>query len=212
MPFKPFAHLARVSLAKGLAHTYAPTVVAAGQSSYATTTTSLGQFHNYPVHKFAKTTHLHNSFSASSSSGPSAGARTGHAPQSSNTDAGLAQYYAAWQHAQQTGDDSDWKEHQSSRRIGWKSSDRSGSVGHIQRLDATRAADLLRPSNLSTSRSYSENTAQDTKNAEDSFTEAEAPTRVDEAIDQEIKDVRESQAAVTDVSPEGITSTQKTSP
>ncbi|KAL2406355.1 Pentatricopeptide repeat-containing protein 5, mitochondrial [Exophiala dermatitidis] len=133
MPFKPFAHLARVSVAKGIAHTYAPSVVAAGQS--------LGQFQNYPVAKFTKTAQLQNAFAGPSGSG--AGAKAGYTSQSFSGDAGLAQYYAAWQHAQQTGDDSDWKQHQFARRIGWKHQDKVIPPKH-QRLDS-RAVGLLRP-------------------------------------------------------------------
>ncbi|EXJ84665.1 hypothetical protein A1O3_05335 [Capronia epimyces CBS 606.96] len=133
MPFKPFAHLARVSVAKGIAHTYAPSVVAAGQS--------LGQFQNYPVAKFTKTAQLQNVFSSPSGSG--AGAKAGYNSQSSGGDSGLAQYFAAWQHAQQTGDDSDWKQHQVARSIGWKQQDKVVPSKH-QRLDS-RAVAILRP-------------------------------------------------------------------
>lgn len=133
MPFKPFAHLARVSVAKGIAHTYAPSVVAAGQS--------IGQFQNYPVAKFTKTAQLQNVFSSPSGSGT--GAKAGYTSQSSGGDAGLAQYYAAWQHAQQTGDDSEWKQHQFARRIGWKHQDKV-IPSKPQRLDS-RAVGILRP-------------------------------------------------------------------
>ncbi|KIW99987.1 uncharacterized protein Z518_10915 [Rhinocladiella mackenziei CBS 650.93] len=182
MPFKPFAHLARVSLAKGIAHTYAPSVVAAGQS--------LGQFQNYPVAKFTKTTQLQNTFSSPSGSG--AGAKAGYNSQSSGGDAGLAQYYAAWQHAQQTGDDSDWKQHQVARRIGWKHQEKVIPSKH-QRLDSSRPVDILRPSaRLSVSRVNSERATPQIQEPEEVLAEAEALAKVDEAIANEIKDVKAS--------------------
>src|SRR5882757_5533333 len=155
MPFKPFAHLARVSFAKGIAHTYAPSVVAAGQS--------LGQFQNYPVSKFTKTTQLQNAFSSPSGSG--AGAKAGYTSQSGGGDAGLAQYYAAWQHAQQTGDDSEWKQHQVARRIGWKHPEKGTPAKTHHRLESTRALDILRPSSarIVPSHTVSENAVHDKK-------------------------------------------------
>ncbi|CAI7611365.1 unnamed protein product [Penicillium glandicola] len=116
MVFKPFTHLARQSLTKAFTHGYAQSVVAASQS-YASTTpfNPLAQ----PA-KFSRTTQLQNAFSnASSSSG--AGAKTSQGA-SGNGDLGLAAYYAAWQNAQQTGDDSDWTQFEFKRRIGWKPS------------------------------------------------------------------------------------------
>lgn len=214
MPFKPLSHLARVSIAKGLFHT-GPSVVAAGQYASTTASSSISQIHNYPVGKFAKASHLQNVFQgASSSSG--AGAKTGHASSGSTGDAGLATYFAAWQHAQQTGDDTELREHQFQRRIGWKSSERPSSSAH--RLDSTKAVDLLRPAPRLGNRPYSETAAEEVKNAQDSLAEAEALAKVDEAIAQEIKDVRESKVAEETIeedtasSPHQSTSTNLTSP
>src|ERR1700716_1705208 len=120
MVFKPFTHLARQNFAKALTHGYAQSVVAASQTTYAPSTTSLNQLASHPA-KFSRTTQLQNAFqNASSSSG--AGAKAGQATSNSG-DSGLAAYYAAWQHAQQTGDDSDWRQFQFKRRIGWKAQD-----------------------------------------------------------------------------------------
>ncbi|KAL4894750.1 hypothetical protein BDV59DRAFT_174920 [Aspergillus ambiguus] len=113
MVFKPFTHLARQSFTKAFTHGYAQSVVAASQSSYASSTT-FNQLANQPA-KFSRTA-LQNVFQPSSSSGAGAKASQG----SGSGDLGLAAYYAAWQHAQQTGDDSDWKQLQLKRRIGWK--------------------------------------------------------------------------------------------
>jgi pentatricopeptide repeat protein len=116
MVFKPFTHLARQSFTKAFTHGYAQSVVAASQS-YASSTT-LNQFALQPAAKFSRTTQLQNAFSnASSSSGAGAKASQG---AGGNGDFGLAAYYAAWQHAQQTGDDTDWCQFQFKRRIGWK--------------------------------------------------------------------------------------------
>ncbi|KAJ5246711.1 hypothetical protein N7468_001694 [Penicillium chermesinum] len=117
MVFKPFTHLARQSFTKAFTHGYAQSVVAASQSSYASQATF-----NHLATQPAKLTRtqLQNAFSnASSSSGAGAKASQG---SSGSGDMGLAAYYAAWQHAQQTGDDSDWRQFQFKRRIGWKPS------------------------------------------------------------------------------------------
>ncbi|KAJ5689989.1 hypothetical protein N7462_004381 [Penicillium macrosclerotiorum] len=118
MVFKPFTHLARQSFTKAFTHGYAQSVVAASQS-YASSTT-LNHLASHPA-KFSRTTQLQNAFSnASSSSGAGAKASQGG---SSSGDFGLAAYYAAWQQAQQTGDDSDWRQFEFKRRIGWKPSE-----------------------------------------------------------------------------------------
>lgn len=133
MVFKPFTHLARQSFTKAFTHGYAQSVVAASQS-YASTTpfNPLAQ----PA-KFNRTTQLQNAFSnASSSSG--AGAKTSQGG-SGNGDLGLAAYYAAWQNAQQTGDDSDWTQFEFKRRIGWKPTEEADNVNE------DRAASDLSP-------------------------------------------------------------------
>jgi pentatricopeptide repeat protein len=191
MVIKPFTHLARYGFTKSLFHGSAQSVIAASQSSYASTTTSLAQFHNYPVTKFAKASQLQSVFPGASSSG--AGAKAGHAAHSSNADGGLGLYYAAWQHAQQTGDDSDWKQHQFARRIGWKSSERSSQSRTRRRLDSNNPIDVLRPVRPSSDRGCSDNAVQDLKKAQDpdSQAEPEALVRDGEAIAQEMQSVEE---------------------
>ncbi|KAJ5697405.1 hypothetical protein N7488_011089 [Penicillium malachiteum] len=128
MVFKPFTHLARQSLTKAFTHGYAQSVVAASQS-YASTNTLNSITH--PA-KFSRT-QLQNALSnPSSSSG--AGAKASHA--SGNGDSGLAAYYAAWQHAQQTGDDSDWRQFQFKRRIDWKPSEDEINQAQEERSDS----------------------------------------------------------------------------
>ena len=201
MVIKPFSHLARHGFAKTFAHGYAQSVVAASQSSYASTTGSLGQFHNYPVHKFARTTQLQNVFQTASSSSGS-GAKAGHATQgtASGGDGGLAAYYAAWQHAQQTGDESDWRQHQFSKKIGWKFTGRKSEIKRRHRREASLTPDSLRPLRTSADRAFSETDLHHFKASPEA--EAEALDRVNEAIAQEIQAVKDSHAigAATDSS------------
>ena len=191
MVIKPFTHLARYGFTKSLFHGSAQSVIAASQSSYASTTTSLAQFHNYPVTKFAKASQLQSVFPGASSSG--SGAKAGHAAHSSNADGGLGLYYAAWQHAQQTGDDSDWKQHQFARRIGWKSSDTPSHSRTRRRLDSNQPIDVLRPVRPSGGRGYSESVVQDTKQTEEfnAQPQADALIRADEGISEEIQPVKQ---------------------
>ncbi|KAL3465759.1 hypothetical protein BJX64DRAFT_274866 [Aspergillus heterothallicus] len=116
MVFKPFTHIARQSFTKAFTHGYAQSVVAASQSSYASSTT-LNHLTAANPAKFSRTTQLQHVFQPSSSSGAGAKASQG---SSGGGDVGLAAYYAAWQQAQQTGDDSDWKQLQLKQRLGWK--------------------------------------------------------------------------------------------
>lgn len=132
MVFKPFSHLARQSFTKAFTHGYAQSVVAASQSSYASSTT-FNSLACQPA-KFSRTTQLQNAFSNASSSGAGAGAKTSQGSSGSG-DFGLAAYYAAWQHAQQTGDDSDWRQFQFKRRITWKPSS-------VEEADNGKQADL----------------------------------------------------------------------
>ncbi|KAB8258783.1 hypothetical protein BDV32DRAFT_159805 [Aspergillus pseudonomiae] len=115
MVFKPFSHLARQSFTKAFTHGYAQSVVAASQSSYASSAT-FNQLANQPA-KVSRSA-LQNVFQPSSSGAGAKASQGG----SGSGDLGLAAYYAAWQHAQQTGDDSDWKQFQVKRKLGWKPS------------------------------------------------------------------------------------------
>lgn len=188
MVIKPFSHLARQSFAKTLAHGYAQSVVAASQSSYASTTGSLGQFQHYPVHKFARTTQLQNGFQTASNSSGS-GAKAGHASNTTTSpgDGGLAAYYAAWQHAQQTGDESDWRQHQFSKKIGWKSTGRKSEIQRRRRNESNLTPESLRPLRASADRAVSEPDLHHTGTSGEA--EAEALDRVNEAIAQDIQAV-----------------------
>ena len=122
MVFKPFTYLARQNFSKAFTHGYAQSVVAASQSSYASSTTTFNQLAAHPA-KFTRTNQLQNVFqntSGSAAPGVKAGAGQTGSGSGGGGDFGLAAYYAAWQHAQQTGDDSDLRQIQLKSRFGWK--------------------------------------------------------------------------------------------
>ena len=116
MVFKPFTHLARQNFSRAFTHGYAQSVVAASQSSYASSAT-FNQLANNPS-KFTRTNQLQNVFQNTSGSA-APGVKAGQ-PNVNSGDLGLAAYYAAWQHAQQTGDDSDWKQLQFRSKVALK--------------------------------------------------------------------------------------------
>ncbi|KAK5085537.1 hypothetical protein LTR05_004822 [Lithohypha guttulata] len=189
MPFKPLSHLARISFAKGVTHAYTPGAVVAGQQG-------LGSLHSYPVAKLSKTAHIQNAFSTASGSGNGAGAKAGHASTSGTSDGSLTQYFAAFNLAQQTGDDTELKKHQGARKVGWKQSDRQVTSKASARLDNLKPTDILRqPVRLPVARSLSDNVVQQSDKAEDRLVEVEALAKIDEAIALEIKAVNESKAA-----------------
>jgi pentatricopeptide repeat protein len=175
MIFKPFSYLARQNFTKAFTHGY-QSVVAASQT-YASPSTSLNQLTNHPG-KLTRTSQLQNVFqNASSSSG--AGAKASH----SNTvpaDSGLAAYYAAWHHAQQTGDDSDWRQFQFKKRIGWKPSKETAGEGKEE-------------GDQSSTHSPSNNDVQSLKRA--TVTE-DVSAQVEEAVAREIQIQEENAKAV----------------
>lgn len=189
MVFTKFSRIPLQTLSKTFSHGYAQSVVGASQSYYASTTSQLGQLGNYPVAKYARTSQLQNAFQTASSS--SSGAKTSHATSAnSGGDGGLQAYVAAWQHAQQTGDDSDWRQHQFARRIGWKPAGTQKSSRPSTQKENSSGLDSLRPIRGSAERSYSENTALELRKAEDAAAEAAAVATIDEAITQEIQDIK----------------------
>ena len=177
MPFKPLSHLARLSFAKGVAHAYTPGAIVAGQQG-------LGTLHQLPVAKLSKAAHVQNAFSTASGN-PGAGAKTGHASNSGGSDS-LTQYFAAFNHAQQTGDDTELKKHQVARSVGWKQAEKTSGTKPSNRLDAVKPTDILRqPVRLPISRTQSGSAAQEQSKQDNS--EADALAKIDEAISQEIR-------------------------
>lgn len=124
MIFKPFTHIARQGISKTFTHGYAQSVVAASQSSYASSTTSFGPFGNHGSNRFGKqgTLPLHNAFLSTSNSAGNAYKscqNTHNAEVVYGSDAGLVAYYEAWQRQQQLGEGKEWKQFQFAKRIGW---------------------------------------------------------------------------------------------
>ena len=116
MVFKPFSHLARRST-KAFAHGYAQSLAAASQSSYASTSTPLGQFNH---HRFGKTGPIHHrdGFHSSAIQSNSSAKIAVNGPGTDlNNDGSLDAYFAAWQRHQH-GDE--WQQFQFTKRIGWK--------------------------------------------------------------------------------------------
>ncbi|PKY03765.1 hypothetical protein P168DRAFT_297647 [Aspergillus campestris IBT 28561] len=166
-----------MSFTKAFTHGYAQSVVAASQSSYASSTT-LNHLAQHPAAKFSRTTQLQNVFQPSSSSGAGAGAKASQGG-SGGGDLGVAAYYAAWQQAQQTGDDSDWKQLQSSRRVGRKL---NGTEEDADGSDAAAGADA--------SSEY-----RDPPHLTRASANADVSAQVEEAVAREIE-IQEEQARV----------------
>ncbi|KAL4909488.1 hypothetical protein BDW74DRAFT_165916 [Aspergillus multicolor] len=178
MVFKPFTHIARQSFTKAFTHGYAQSVVAASQS-YASSTT-LNHLTAANPGKFSRTTQLQHVFQPSSSSGAGAKASQG---SSGGGDAGLAAYYAAWQQAQQTGDDSDWKQLQLKRGIGWKP---------VTEEEARLKDETDLPATARPDRNHSPHLTQASANADVS-------AKVEEAVAREIQ-IQEEQAQAEEAS------------
>ncbi|KAI4203978.1 MAG: hypothetical protein LQ346_001690 [Caloplaca aetnensis] len=195
MVFKPFTHLARQSLGKTLTHGYAQSVVAATQSSYASTATPFGPFSTHAASKFNKhgSSQLHGTFQHAStqSGGASSSGQQGFALESSRGDGGLAAYYEAWQKQQRSnGSTKEWKQFQFPLRIGWKgpSTMPEGKGADKESSTQLRSNALLDRSSLE--RAYSTSAVDDIKQAEDVIAEAGSLAVVDEAIAKEISSFR----------------------
>ncbi|EEH22587.1 hypothetical protein PABG_04798 [Paracoccidioides brasiliensis Pb03] len=206
MVFKPFTHLARQAFSKTFVHGYAQSVVAASQSSYASSNTSLNQFTNLPV-KYTRTAQLQSAFQNPSGSSSNAGAKAGHAPSNNaGGDSGLAAYYAAWQQAQQNGDDSDWHQFQFRKRIGWKpatqdAKDSEGVAGSndaevVSVSDASSVPQT--PEIPSSSRRHSESCDFGGK-VESLTVDADVSAQVDEAVAREKQQIQDAEEKLAEV-------------
>ncbi|KAL8656170.1 MAG: hypothetical protein Q9210_000422 [Variospora velana] len=206
MVFKPFTHLARQSLGKTLTHGYAQSVVAATQSSYASSTTPFGSFSTHAACKFNKhgSSQFHNTFQHPSGTIASSG-QQGSVPETSRGDGGLAAYYDAWQKQQRNhGSGREWKQFQFPLRIGWNAPIALADSKGTDKDNALIPPDaLLDRSSLD--RAYSTSAVDDIKKAEDVIAEAAAVAEVDEAI---AKEINTSQPRVPSSSPiPGISAT-----
>ncbi|KAI4188928.1 MAG: hypothetical protein L6R41_001814 [Letrouitia leprolyta] len=199
MVFKPFTHLARQSLGKTFTHGYAQSVVAATQSSYASSTTPFGPFSSHAASKFGKhgSSQLHSSFQPPST--PSCktanGGQQTHATQDPREDGGLAAYYEAWQKQQgKIGGGQEWKQFQFPLRIGWKAPNvLSDGKSVVKRGDTRLRPDTLLEHN-GLDRAYSSSAVDDIKKAEDVVAEAAAVEQIDKAIAQEINSLQTASA------------------
>ncbi|KAI9837170.1 MAG: hypothetical protein M1837_003102 [Sclerophora amabilis] len=201
MVFKPFTHLARQSFVKTFTHGYAQSVVAASQSSYAASTTSLGPFGNHTASRFGKpgTAQLQNAFqNSSNSSGAAGGPKTGQPHSGGNTDGGVAAYLAAWQQQQNNHEeDREWKQLQFAKRIAQKGdADVKEGEGKGKKKDvspgATEDAQLERGT---LGRTRSASAVDDLKRDAENASEIVASATVDAEIAEEISRVKEASVA-----------------
>ncbi|EDN03084.1 conserved hypothetical protein [Histoplasma mississippiense (nom. inval.)] len=193
MVFKPFTHLARQAFTKTFVHGYAQSVVAASQSSYASTNTSLNQFTNLPA-KYTRTAQLQSAFQNASGSS-SAGSKTGHASSgNSGSDSGLAAYYAAWQQAQQNGDENDWHQFQFRKRIGWKPSSQDAKESESSTESNKNVSPLSASQTKVDISSHDPKETRDFRKVESVAVDADVSAQVDEAVAREIQQIHDAEA------------------
>lgn len=197
MVFKPISRLASQSFGKSFAHGYAQSVVAATQSSYASTTTPIGAFGHHGTNRSSRpgTAHAHHSFQHGPSASGLAGKATQTGQEPSTTDGGLNAYYAAafaQQQQQQGGEGREWRQYQFQKRIGWNPPsvipEGRGKVEH----DIEPSPSLRTRDQHTLARSYSTSAVDDIKAA--NVAELEAVAVVDEQIAREISTIREASA------------------
>lgn len=195
MVFKTL-HLLRPGLLKTVSHTYAQSVVAASQSSYASQNSS---FASLRFDRFGKSgAHQHQNAFSSSANQPGAGARHNHA---GHQDSGLAEYYAAWQRHQRA-EDKDWQQFQFAKRIEWKPpttvpEPRGRAREHTIHEESIESA----PVRSRTERAHSTSAVDDLKKAVGGGeAEAAALAGVEEVVAEEVgrvEDESKDQAATT---------------
>ncbi|KAL6719118.1 hypothetical protein ACLMJK_003355 [Lecanora helva] len=193
MVFKSFTHLARPSFSKAINHGYAQSVVAATQSSYASSTAPYPRSNKVPR---PQTAQLHTAFqNASGQSNVSSrtGLGTTETSERKHGDPNLLGYYEALWKRQQLGEDAkEWTQFQFAKRIEWKPPSVIPSGRSREVADLGSNKDVLHGRG-SMERSYSANAVDDIKKA-DAAAEATALAKVDEAIAQVILDLTDSSA------------------
>lgn len=199
MVFKPFTHLARQSFVKTFTHGYAQSVVAATQSSYASSTTPFGPFGNHTTNRHGKhgNAQLHTAFqNTSSSSGASNKASHGDHNGTGSGGEGLAAYYEAWQNQQRhDGENKEWKQFQFPKRIGWKAPSVVPDGKAKEREDVGLRAEI-QVGREGLDRAYSTSAVDEIKQVEDEAAEAIAVAEVDEAIAKEISHIQQATGPV----------------
>lgn len=195
MVFKPFTHLARQSFAKTFTHGYAQSVVAATQSSYASSTTPFSSFGNHNSHRYGKngTPQLHSVFQNAATSSGIANKATSNAQSIDNGDSGLAAYYDAWQKQQQHGEEREWKQFQFAKRIGWEGPSVVEGKGKGKATGKDKEETRLHlglSDRGGLDRSYSTSAVDDIKKAEDKVAEDVATAAINKAIADEIDSIQ----------------------
>ena len=180
MVIKPFSHLARQSFGKTFTHGYAQSVVAATQSSYASTTTPFLPLNHHNSNRLNRpgASQAHANFQHASSSSGLAGKAVQNADRN---DGGLSAYYEAWQRHQQLhgGEGKEWKQFQFQKRLGWKQPTvEHPDVKNNESVDSASASTHL-PSAPILERSYSASAVDEIKKVEDAVAEIGAGLNVD---------------------------------
>ena len=186
MVFKSFTHLARPSFTKALNHGYAQSVVAATQSSYASSTT---QYTRSSKVGRPQTSQLHTNH-ANTSASPNTPIKTGLGATERDGDPNLRKYYEALWKRQQSGEEpKEWAQFQFAKRIEWSPPSIAPCGRDKEYQDAAFGEDASRDCG-GLDRAYSASAIDDIKKAEDEDAEATAVAKVDEAIAQVITEIQ----------------------
>jgi pentatricopeptide repeat protein len=193
MVFKSF-HLARQTLTKSFTHGYAQSVVAGVSQN-----NPLASFqHRDRLHKSAAKQNQH-AFASTSTTSAVKQALALHGQQ----DAGLADYYAAWQKYRV--DEKDWSQFQFRKLIEWKPQSATAQDAlEVESSSAVAEGDAgPLPPHAGFSRAYSTSQVEDIKKAvTDEQVEQIALAQVDEAIAQEEAKIKAVNGDVKPVEPE----------
>ena len=196
MVLKTLGHLGRQGYGKVFSHGYVQSVVAAGQTSQASTNTSLGSFGKHPPNRHGRpqTAQLQSSFHNASIASDAA-SRVAH-DSVDGVDGyteSLIPYFEAWQQAQKKG--KAWKQYQFAKRIGWEEHSLGPDENGNELVDlGTRSDVLLGRGSLD--RAVTMSAVDDIKKSQDHAAEAEAVARVNEAIANEIIQIQQSSASI----------------
>ncbi|KAI9836576.1 MAG: hypothetical protein M1819_001208 [Sarea resinae] len=184
MVFK-FSHLARQGLAKSFTHGYAQSVVAATQSSYASSTTSFGPLGTQSASRYNKSgaPQFQNAFHSTNAS-------KANNLNANASEAGLSAYYSAWQQEHQ--EEKEWRQFQLSKRLGLS------GPGVVHEIKGKRETDVdgrsgtpVAQDRSTLDRSYSTSAIDDLRREEDRAVEAAAVAEIDAAIAKEIQYAKE---------------------
>ena len=207
MVFKSFTHLARPSFSKALNHGYAQSVVAATQSSYASSTTPYPRSNKVGRPQAAQ---LHTAFQNASGQSIVSTKTIGaiETVDHKDGDPNLQGYYEALWKRQHAGDESkEWTQFQFAKRIEWNPPSVVPNGRGKEHANLVSNRDSPR-THGSLDRAYSTSAVDDIRKAEDEVAEATALAKVDEAIARVITQIQGSPAP-KDVSLKTVDSTVK---